>query len=63
MQTYHATGTCASGRFEIDVEATSPADAFVEVSLSVPGDTVVDTLTDETGRDVLDDIDPNDPVL
>jgi hypothetical protein len=63
MQTYHATGTCEDGPFAITVQATSPVDAFVEVALSVRGQTRIDTLTDDSGRDVIDDIDPNDPAL
>jgi hypothetical protein len=61
---YRSTGTGAEGPFAIEVEAVSPADAFVEVSLNVRGETAVDTLLDlATGQDVLDDIDPDDPVL
>ena len=61
---YRSTGTGGKGPFDIEVEAESPADAFVEVSLNIHGETRVETLVDlETGRDVIDDIDPNDPVL
>ena len=62
-QKYLSTGSCESGPYSIEVLADSPADAFVEVGLSLPGDVSVSTLVDESGRDVLDDIDPNDPVL
>ena len=39
------------------------AEAFVEVALSVKGETTIDSLTDKSGRDVIEDIDPDDPVL
>lgn len=60
---YRSTGTCEDGPFDIEVTAYCPADAFVEVALSVRGDTEVYTLTDATGRDVIEDIDPDDPIL
>lgn len=63
LKSYQATGTCATGRFDVTVKASDAADAFVEVALSVPGDTIVDTLVDESGKDVLGTIDPNDPIL
>jgi hypothetical protein len=64
VRKYRATGTGGKGPFDIEVEAESPADAFVEVALNIHGETSVETLVDlETGQDVLDDIDPNDPVL
>ena len=61
---YRSTGTGGNGPFDIEVEAEAPADAFVEVALAVYGETRVDTLVDlETGQDVMDQIDPDDPVL
>lgn len=61
---YLSTGSCESGKFEIVVSGRSPADAFVEVGLSLPGDVTIETLVDmTTGLDKLDEIDPNDPEL
>ena len=61
---YRSTGTGAEGPFDIEVNATDPADTFVEIALNVLGDTPADTLVDTgTGLNVLDCIDPEDPVL
>jgi hypothetical protein len=60
---YRAIGVCEDGPFDITVEGDDPADAFVEAALSVRGETSIESLADESGRDVIEDIDPNDPAL